>query len=203
MAVIAYTRVSTHNQDTKNQQPKIRAWAKMHDMDIDEWIEVSQSSGKSRTDRRINEVLDKLKKGDVLITYSLDRLARSVSDSVDIMDRLSKAGVRVVVVKQGLDISEDSPSITTKVLVTVLSLVADIERDMIRARVKDALARKKAEGFMLGRPKGTIGKSKLDKHRKDIELLLVYGVPIAEIARKFDSSYGNIYNYIKTRKLKQ
>lgn len=91
-------------------------------------------------------------------------------------------------------------SITSTVTSTIFALVAQIERELISLRTRESLHARKLAGVKLGRPKGK-GKSKLDEHREDILKLVSYGVPKTLIAKQFNTSVGNIYNFLNKIKL--
>jgi putative DNA-invertase from lambdoid prophage Rac len=131
----------------------------------------------------------------------LSRLGRSTSEVIHTVDFLLGRGVRVIVKKQNLDFKKHD--MTTKVMVTLLSLFAELERDMICLRTKEALAAKKAKGIPLGKPKGTLQASMFDADREQIEQLLKLGLSGRKIAKvlKYDNPHG-LNKYIRTRGLK-
>jgi len=116
-----------------------------------------------------------------ILTYELDRLIGVRSENITLNGRAD---------------------LQTKVMITMFSLFAEIERDLISERTKEGLARARSEGKLLGRPKGTIGKSKLDGKEKEIKEYLAKKVNRANIARIYGVSFPTIENFIKTRSLK-
>ena len=122
---------------------------------------------KSSKQRRIDELLGMLNDGDILLVTELSRLGRSTTEVITIVNSLAKRNIRVIVLKQNLDISQQD--INSKVTLTLFSLFSELERDLISLRTKEALASKKRQGQILGKPKGTIQKSKFDKHAEKIK----------------------------------
>ena len=200
MAVMGYIRVSTAEQDIKNQRHEILEYANKNKLHIDNWVEIEISSRKTKKERRIDELLSILKTGDTLIVSELSRLGRSTSEVIDIVNELTEKKIDFVAIKQNLNIT-DKLDMSSKIIVTMFSLFAELERDIISERTKQALQAKKASGKILGKPKGVIQKSVLDKHRDKIVELLGYGVPKKRIAELVGTSRANLHNYVKNRKL--
>lgn len=198
--VLGYVRVSSSVQDVQKQEHEILTWANSKKMSVDDWIKVESSSRNTLIERRVDELLTRLKKGDTLIVSELSRIGRSIVEVIEVINRLSTNKVRIIAIKQGLDIST-KPDMQTKVLVSVFSLLAELERDLISERTKQALAAVKATGKKLGKPKGTIQGSKLDIHREEIKKLLEKKVAKAAIARIFGCSRQALIDYVKSRKL--
>ncbi len=196
--VVGYVRVSTTKQDAENQRHEILEYTNQNHLHVNEFIEVEISSRKDKKQRRIEELMTKLQPGDTLIVSELSRLGRSTSEVIDIVNELVAKGIKFIAIKQGLNITGQH-NMQTKVMVTMFSLFAELERDIISERTKAALAAKKASGQTLGKPKGTLQASKLDPHREQIIEFLKHGVAKAAIARMLGTSRTNLTNYIKTR----
>lgn len=170
---------------------------------VDEFIEVTISSREDSRKRRIEELQERLQSGDVLLVTELSRLGRSTGEVIILINQLVTFGVTIIVIKQNLILSDESQDMTAKVMVTLLALFAEIERDFISLRTKEALAAKKAAGVRLGKPKGTIQKSMYDKDRARIEELLQHGVPQTRIIETH-LGYGttkSLSYYVRTRGL--
>ena len=174
---VAYIRASTIAQDVNNQRHEILEYGHREGIKVDTFIEVTVSSRHSSRQRRIEELQDRLEPGDTLIVTELSRLGRSTGEVILLINQLVAYGVIILIIKQNLRLGEGLQDITSKVMVTLLALFAEIERDFISLRTKEALAAKKAQGVVLGKPKGTIQKSMYDKDRERIEELLMLGVP--------------------------
>lgn len=196
---IAYLRVSTDGQDLKNQKLEILDYAQQHSFTINDWISVKVSSRRSTKERLVDHLLDQLNTGDCLIVSELSRLGRSVSQIITIVDELIKKQVKVIIIKQGMVINGKN-NIQTKTMITMFSLFAEIERDLISERTKTGLIRAKAEGKLIGRPTGN-GKSKLNGKENDIQDMLKKGVSRASISKLMDVSWPTLNHFIKTRNL--
>lgn len=197
---IAYIRVSTDRQDLDNQRHEILEYCHAHRMTVDEFISIEISSRKTLKQRRIEELFDKVFVGDSLIVSEMSRLGRSTAEVIAIVNELVKRGIRLIVIKQALDI-KGGHDMQSKVMVTLLSLFAELERDIISQRTRDALASKRAKGIRLGRPMGSLGKSKLDGRQIEIANLLDKKVSKAAIARVCGVSRDTVNNFVKTRLL--
>ncbi len=148
---LGYLRVSTDKQDVANQRHRIGEYAGRNDLSVDSWIEVEASSRKSEHDRRIDEVLASLGRGDSLLVAELSRLGRSIVNNLNLIEAIRAKGVTLHIIREGLRTNGKADTITTGILAN-LSFAAQLERDQISQRTKDALARKKAEGVKLGNP---------------------------------------------------
>ena len=198
--VIGYVRVSTTRQDADSQRHEILEFTNKQQRPVEEFIEIEISSRKSKKQRRIDELLGKLQPGDTLIVSEQSRLGRNTSQVIELVNELIAKEIQFIAIKQGLHISGEH-DMQTKVMVTMFSLFAELERDIISERTKAALAAKKAGGKRLGKPKGTRQASKLDPHRDRIVECLKYGVAKSAMARMLGTSRTNLVKYIQTRGL--
>ena len=198
--VWGYLRVSTDDQNLKSQKLAILEWANENDLSVHHWIEVKSSSRKSTKMRKIDELLDQVSAGDTIITTELSRMGRSVGQIAILMDRLIGLGVKLVSLKEDIRLN-GSMNIQSKMMVTMVSLFAEIERDLISERTKEGLARAKADGKVLGRPKGKLGTSKLDPHQDLIKQYLKQKVSKASLAKIFGCSWTAMNAFIKSRGL--
>ena len=172
--IVAYLRASTNKQDLSHQKLEILEFARSKQFDISNFIEVTISSRKTSKQRRIDELLELLHEADTLIVTELSRLGRSTAEVITLVNALIERDIRLIVIKQNLDMSKHD--MNSKIMITLFSLFAELERDMISLRTKEALSAKKAQGLTLGKPKGTIQKSKFDKDIEKIKELLGYGL---------------------------
>ncbi len=202
--MLAYLRSSTDKQDVKTQRHEILEYTNKEKLIVDEFMEVTVSSRKDSRRRRIDELLERLAPGDTLLVTELSRLGRSTGEVIMLINQLVSFGVAVTIIKQNLHLNGKPQDLTAKIMVTLLALFAEIERDFISLRTKEALAAKKAAGVLLGKPKGTIQKSMYDKDRARIEELLQHGVPQKRII-EIHLGYGttkSLSHYVRTRRLK-
>ena len=194
MSTFAYLRVSTFEQNTDKNKLDILKFANDKKLGNVEFVE-EQISGRSNfKDRKLGKLLNIMKKGDILIVPELSRLARSVSQILEVIDITKQKEIKLYAIKENF--SNDEQSITATVTSTIFALVAQIERDLISLRTKEALQAKKATGTKLGRPKGR-GKSKLDKDREEILILIRLKVPKTIIAKQYSTTVANLSRYLK------
>jgi DNA invertase Pin-like site-specific DNA recombinase len=198
---IAYIRTSTDKQDLNNQKLEIFEFAKKYKLEVDDFIEMTISSRKTSKERRIDEMLSVLDDADTLIVTELSRLGRSTAEVIGLVNELIKKQVRVIAIKQNLDMKQHD--MTSKVMITLFSLFAELERDLISLRTKEALANKKAQGILLGKPKGTVQKSKFDQDILKIKELLALGLSVRKIAIFLGyTNHIGLNTYIKKRDIK-
>lgn len=200
LKTVAYIRASTDKQDLNHQKLELLEFARKKSITIDEFMEITISSRKTTKQRRVDELTQKLNPNDTLIVTELSRLGRSTAEVIALVNALVKRTVRVIVIKQNLDISQQD--MNSKIILTLFSLFGELERDLISLRTKEALASKKREGQILGKPKGTIQKSKFDKDIEKIKELLGYGLSMRKIATVLGyKNHISLNTYIKKRKL--
>ncbi len=199
--IIAYLRASTNKQDLSHQKLELLEFARKKALSIDEFVEVTISSRKTSKQRRIDELLETLDDADTLMVTELSRLGRSTAEVISLVNALAQRGIRIIILKQNLDISQQD--MNAKVNLTLFSLFAELERDLISLRTKEALASKKRQGKILGKPKGTIQKSKFDKDSEKIKELLGYGLSVRKIAKVLGyTNHIAINTYVTKRNLK-
>jgi DNA invertase Pin-like site-specific DNA recombinase len=179
--VLAYIRASTDKQDLNHQKLEILELTRKKSMQVDDFIEITISSKKTSKQRRIDEMLENLNEADTLIVTELSRLGRSTAEVIGLINGLIQRGIRIIIIKQGLDIQNHD--MQSKVMITLFSLFSELERDLVSLRTKEALAAKKAQGQILGKPKGTIQKSKFDADIDKIRELLALGVSVRKISK--------------------
>lgn len=194
--VIAYARVSTDKQDVENQRFEIARYAEQNGLTITHHVEETVSGFKTQIGaRKIAEVLDSMERGDTLIVSETSRLSRRLLDILNTIQLCLDRGVTVIAVKEKYVFRDD---INSKVMAFAFGLAAEIERSLISARTKEALARKKAEGVKLGRPAGTWHAHHYKLHGKDDEILALMRkqVSVAALARIFNVNRKTMQNYI-------
>lgn len=200
MANLGYLRVSTLLQDVDNQKLALLEFARRERMQVDDFIEVTVSSRKSFKLRRLDEVLAKLQETDTLIVAELSRLGRSVGEVVSLVAELVRRKINLITIKENIRLSGHQ-DIQTKVMITVISLLAELERDLLSARTKEGLIAARARGKTLGRPRGSLGTSKLTGQELAIQGLLDKHVSIASIAKIHSVDRATVYSFIASRGL--
>jgi len=179
--IYGYIRVSSDKQTIENQRYEINKFAAGSGIVIDGWIEETISGTKNYDKRKLGELLDKIKEGDLIICAELSRLGRTLFMIMDILNICMNKNCRVWTIKDNYRLGDD---IQSKVLAFAFGLSAEIERNLISQRTKEALARKRAEGVVLGRPVGSkSSKVKLSGKEDFIRNLLAHEVPKTQIAK--------------------
>jgi DNA invertase Pin-like site-specific DNA recombinase len=197
---IAYIRVSTDEQDVNKQRLEILDYANHCGIKVDEFISIEISSSRTAKERRIEELMGKLRAGDTLIVSELSRIGRSIPEVIGLVNGLVERKIRLVAIKQNLDI-KDNHEMSSKVIVTIFSLLAELERDLISSRTKAALAAIKSGGKTLGRPKGSLSRSRLDGHEDEIKRLMHKKISKSAIARILSVHRGTLVKFLESRKI--
>jgi len=200
MKTVAYLRISTGSQDLANQKMAVLDYARQRRFTVDRFVDAQVSSRKTPAQRGIEDLLSTLAAGDRLIVSELSRLGRSLGQVIRIVDELVKRKVRFVAIKEAIRF-EGKQDMQTKVMIALFGLFAEVERDLISQRTKEGLAAARAKGRLLGRPKGALGKSKLDGKEEEIRMLLEKTVSKASIAKIVGVSRTALHHFIRTRKL--
>lgn len=194
--VIAYLRVSTEKQCLENQHNEISRYAQMKSLIIDKWVTEVVSGKTNRNNRKLGSTLKKLKRGDILIVTEISRLSRSLHEIMEIMGKCLTKNITIYSTKDGYAFDD---SINSKVLSFAFGLVAEIERNLISQRTKEALALRKAQGMTLGRKFGTTPKMNLlHNKREEIINLIDKGVSIESICKKMGVAIQTFRQYRTT-----
>lgn len=193
--IVAYLRVSTGHQVLENQKNEIERFAEEKGITIDRWVTEVVSGKKKGKDRRLGRLIRTMKPGDQIIVTEVSRLSRTLLDIMTIMGDLLKRGISLYSVKDGLDLDD---SINTKVLIFAFGLVAEIERNLISMRTREALQLRKQLGIKLGRPYGASPKTAiLEERQSEIAKMMKQGVSKAAICRKYDISYSTLKRFFE------
>jgi DNA invertase Pin-like site-specific DNA recombinase len=192
-----YIRVSSDKQTVENQRFEIENFVRKNDIQIDGWIEETISGTKAYGKRELGKLLERVQKDDLIICAELSRLGRNLFMIMEILNICMSKECKVWTIKDNYRLGED---IQSKVLAFAFGLSAEIERNLISQRTKEALARKRAEGVILGRPKGRKSdKVKLSGHEETIRLLRERKVSKCEIGRIFGVNRMTVDAFIKNR----
>ena len=197
MTTYAYLRVSTLEQNTEKNKLEILKFANDKKLGNVEFIEEQISGRANFKERQLGELLNKMQKDDILLVPELSRIARSITQIFEVIDITKQKGIILYSLKENF--SNDDKSITSTVTSTVFALIAQIERELISMRTKEALHAKKNMGIKLGRPKGK-GKSKLDKYKDEILKMIELKVPKTIVAKRYNTTVTNLYGFLKNYK---
>lgn len=192
----AYLRVSTDEQDVKNQKHGILEYANEHHFGGLRFTEDSASGKIDWRTRKLGELIEGLQQGDVLIFAEISRIARSTLQVLEVLELCMKKGISVHIAKQRMVLDG---SMQSRIMATVLGLVAEIEREFISLRTKESLEKRRAEGMTLGRPKGPAPSLRLDARADEIWGYLAKGISKASVAKLVDCSQSTLHDWIKRR----
>lgn len=190
-----YIRVSTDRQTTENQRFEIERFCEKQGLAIDSWIEETISATVDLNKRKLGRLMKKIHKDDLIIASELSRLGRNLLQVMSILHHCMDRGVQVWTIKDNYRLGSD---ITSKVLAFAFGLSAEIERNLISQRTKEALARLKAEGKCVGRPLGRMNAvSKLEGREQYILKKLSEGIPRNDIARRLRVHRDTLAKFIE------
>jgi len=193
--IYGYIRVSTDRQNVENQRFEISQFCARNSMRIGRWIEEAVSGVKEIETRKLGFLLGTMNKGDILICSELSRLGRSLLMIMSILNQCMKAEIQVRTVKDNYRLGAD---ISSKVLAFAFGLSAEIERNLISQRTKEALARKKSEGVVLGRPKGSGNRKKLEGRELEVMGLVDQNIPLSAISRIIGVHRMTLSTFVKS-----
>ena len=190
-----YIRVSSDKQTVENQRYEISTFCQKKNIKIDGWIEETISGTKNYDKRKLGQLLNKVKKNDLIICAELSRLGRSLFMIMEILHICMNKECKVWTIKDNYRLGDD---IQSKVLAFAFGLSAEIERNLISQRTKEALALRKAQGIKLGRIKGSHNSIlKLSGFEEVIQEMLVLGIPKSTIAKKLYVDKTTLWRFIK------
>lgn len=194
--IYGYIRVSSDKQTVENQRFEICQFCDKMSLEIDGWIEETISGTKAYQKRALGELLSRICKDDLIICSELSRLGRNLFMIMEILNICMSKECRVWTIKDNYRLGDD---IQSKVLAFAFGLSAEIERNLISQRTREALMRRRAEGVILGRPKGrknAPSKYKLSGKRNVIEELIHNGTSKRKIARYLGVDRNTLDRYI-------
>lgn len=194
--IVGYLRVSTCRQHLTNQQEEIQRFAAGRHLSVDRWVTEIVSGKKNERERKLGPLLRRMKAGDTLIVTEISRLSRTLTDIMNIMGKCLQKKIKLYTTKEGYTFDD---TINSKVLCFAFGLVAEIERNLISLRTREALAARKANGAVLGRKAGSCTKRNiLMKNKEKVLRMLREGQSIKSICEHFELSRET---FNKVRKL--
>ena len=191
----AYLRVSTDKQTLENQRSEIMCFASQNGIIIERWVEEVVSGKVKDSDRKLGSLLKRLRRGDTLVVSELSRLSRTLLEIMSIMRSLLERGVTLYSVKENFCLADN---INSKVILFAFGLAAEIERDLISTRTKEALASRKEQGKTLGHQTGVCPKMEfLESNRDAILLAHASGLHICDLSDKYGVSRGTMAKFLQ------
>ena len=193
--VVAYLRVSTEKQFLANQREELLRFAEKNGLQIDKWYTETVSGSVRSKDRKLSGVLNRMQRGDSLIVTETSRLSRTMLEIMTILNSYIKKEIVLYSTKEGYVFQNDMNS---KVLGFAFGLMAEIERNLISMRTKEALARRRQEGVKLGRKKGTCPAMRvLRENKRRLIKDAQRGVSCSELARQMGVSRTTMHRFLK------
>jgi len=199
--LISFIRINKNNKEyTQKQITSIANYIKEHNLKLHQNVEIEVNIPKDEDNIKL--LLKDCKQGCTIVVADLNVFGRTISNIVDMLEFLLKGGVRIIIINQNLDlISHDD--MLTKMIISVIKMTINLEKDLMSLRTKEALTAKKLEGVSLGKPKGTIQKSKFDEKRDKIEELLSVGLSVRKIAKLLGyNNHIGLNNYVRKRNIR-
>ena len=191
----AYIRVSTEYQSYEGQKFEIEQWCGKKSIVIDRWVEETISGTRQIQYRALGRMLRRMKRGDVLVCTELSRLGRNMMMVMSILNTCSQKGLSLYSIKDNFELSD---SLNSKIIAFAFSLAAEIERNLISQRTREALAAKKRAGVRLGRPEGpSKERMRFDSIRTEVQLRLDRGVTIGQLAKELKMHRNTLSRYLK------
>lgn len=200
MSVYAYIRVSTAAQSYDSQEYEIKKYCEKRHIAIDKWVTESISGTAAVEKRTLGRLIRKMSSGDMLICTELSRLGRNMLMVMSVLNQCSSKGICIYTIKDNFELCD---SINSKIIAFAFALAAEIERNLISQRTREALAQKKMAGVKLGRPTGSSNKKKaVVSMQEEIQSLMEEGVPLYVIAKRFDVHRNTLRKYISELNLR-
>lgn len=199
--IFIYIRNNENNQKyTQDQKDLIGRYLEKNNITNFKNIEINISTPSE--EKNILELLKNCQMNSTIIVSNLNVFGRTIETILEIVKFLLTNKIRIIVVEQNLDLIDDKDMLTQMIL-GVISMTVGLEKDLMSLRTKEALAAKKLDGMSLGKPKGTIQKSKFDLQRDKIEELLTVGLSVRKISKLLGyNNHIGLNNYVKKRKIK-
>lgn len=195
--IFAYIRVSTELQSYEGQRYEIEQWVSRRQWVIDKWVQEKASGTKALKKRTLDGLLKRMKKGDTLICTELSRLGRNMMMVMSILNTCSQKGIKIYSIKDSFELSD---SLNAKIIAFAFSLAAEIERNLISQRTREALAAKRAAGMKLGRPFGKSRERKRFEQKETyIRAQLAQGVSIGRLADELHVHRNTLSRYLNER----
>ena len=193
--IFAYIRVSTETQSYEGQHFEIENWCHRRNWEVDRWVQEKVSGTKQLSKRTLGKTFRRMREGDILVCTELSRLGRNMMMVMSILNTCSQKGIRIYSIKDNFELSD---SLNAKIIAFAFSLAAEIERNLISQRTREALAAKKLAGVKLGRPAGPSKERRIfDARKADILRWKEEGMSIRTLSRRLGVHPNTLSRYLK------
>lgn len=200
--IFTYIRKNLNNEKyTQEQEEAISKYILKKNLEIYKNIEIVINTPKD--EKNILQLLENCEKNSTIIITNLNVFGRTIDTILEIVKFLLQNKIRIIVIEQNLDLIDDKDMLSQMIL-SVISMTVNLEKELMSLRTKEALTAKKLDGIALGKPKGTIQKSKFDEQREKIEELLSVGLSVRKIAKLLGyNNHIGLNNYVRKRNIKE
>lgn len=200
--IFTYIRKNLNNEKyTQEQEEAISKYISKKNLEIYKNIEIVINTPKD--EKNILQLLENCEKNSTIIVTNLNVFGRTIDTILEIVKFLLQNKIRIIVIEQNLDLIDDKDMLSQMIL-SVISMTVNLEKELMSLRTKEALTAKKLDGIALGKPKGTIQKSKFDEQREKIEELLSVGLSVRKIAKLLGyNNHIGLNNYVRKRNIKE
>ncbi|QKJ27423.1 recombinase family protein [Aliarcobacter cibarius] len=200
--IFTYIRKNLNNDKyTQEQEEAISNYVSKKKLQIYKNVEIIINTPKD--EKNILQLLENCEKNSMIIVTNLNVFGRTIDTILEIVKFLLQNKIRIIVIEQNLDLIDDKDMLSQMIL-SVISMTVNLEKELMSLRTKEALTAKKLDGIALGKPKGTIQKSKFDEQREKIEELLGVGLSVRKIAKLLGyNNHIGLNNYVRKRNIKQ
>lgn len=195
--VYAYIRVSTEMQSYDSQEYEIVQFCKAKGITVDKWVLESVSGTTAVEKRTLGKTFRRMKQGDMLLCTEISRLGRNMLMIMSILNFCSSRGIRIRTIKDGFELSDN---INSKIIAFAFALAAEIERNLISQRTREALAARKQAGVHLGRPPGpSVKLSRVMADLPRINEMLAGGATKTAMARMYKIHRNTLNRCLKVQ----
>lgn len=199
--IVSFIRINKNNEEyTQNQAIGIAQYLHKNNLQLNNNVEVEINIPED--EEKIFTLLNSCKDGCTILVYDLNVFGRTISTILEMLKNLLNNGVRIISINQNIDL-ESKDDMLTKMILGIIGMTISLEKDLMSLRTKEALTARKLDGMSLGKPKGTIQKSKFDKKREQIEELLSVGLSVRKIAKLLGyNNHIGLNNYVRKRHIR-
>lgn len=200
--VFTYIRINENNEKyTQEQKENIKNYIESNKLEVYKEIKIVINTPKQ--EKNILQLLENCEKNSKLIVTNLNVFGRTIDRILEIVRFLLQNKIRIIVLEQNLDLIDDEDMLS-KMILSIISITVSLDKELISLRTKEALAAKKLDGVALGKPKGTIQKSKFDEKRDKIEEFLALGLSVRKISKLLGyNNHIGLNNYVRRRNIKE
>lgn len=198
MSIKAYINTLAPVEELSCQKSEILAYTNKHGLKLDVILDLGDHSTKVSSKKRLDDLMSLLDQGDTLIVSDLAYLGGSMGEMACFISAVLERHIDLIAVRQGINTFKNA-NMASKSILTLAPILSELQQSFKRQRTRIGVELARAQGKKIGRPKGSLGKSKLDQKVPEIQHLLSLRVPQASIAKIVGISRQGLIYYLKTR----